>query len=140
MGRRRGRGVETYVEVAAGLVASRCAVAARAHGLLRRAARVGSIGSRVAIGLPNVHLVAASTHSSGSGVGVRGGWSPAYRVGLYARISNRIQEVRNRFNQKLTRPSMNLRSWGHWLSQYPVPYPAPAALVGNLFLPPSASI
>ncbi|KAH8628406.1 exoglucanase [Alternaria alternata] len=35
---------------------------------------------------------------------------------------------------------MNFRSRGHWASQYPVPYLAPALLVEYFFNPPSASM
>lgn len=39
-----------------------------------------------------------------------------------------------------TSPLMNFKSLGHWASQYPVPYLAPALLVEYFFMPPSASM
>ena len=55
------------VEVTAGLVADGGAVAAgSASGLPDTGARVGSEGGSIAVGLPDVHFVAASAHSTGT--------------------------------------------------------------------------
>jgi len=53
-----------------------------AHGQTNRVANVRSKGSRDGVGFPEIHLIAASTVVSGTGVGVIGGWLPSIGVGL----------------------------------------------------------
>ena len=73
------------IEVASGLVAggrAGAASASRALSLLGATAGVGGVGSGIAVGLPDVHLVAASTVLACAGIWISGGWSPADVVGL----------------------------------------------------------
>jgi hypothetical protein len=77
-----------YVEVTAVLVANTAVavvtvttVGARAGGEPERLARVRSVGSRDGVGLPDIHLSAASTQLTRSSVLVLGVRDPAVGVG-----------------------------------------------------------
>lgn len=75
-------------------------------------AGVGSVGRRLAVGLPDVHLGAAGAHVANARVGVALRGVPALDVGL--RWLDGFGGVRG---GGLTRPAMNFMSRGHWLSQ-----------------------
>jgi len=58
------------------------ALGTRATGLALNGARVRSVGSGDGVCFPNIHLRAASTVGSGTGVRVTSRWGPSINVGL----------------------------------------------------------
>lgn len=83
-------------------------------------------GSRNRVGFPDIHLCAARPSVSSSSISVVTCWGPSYEI-----ISIILANWDWVWPSMFATPSMNLMSCGHWESQYPVPYLAPATLVGN---------
>jgi hypothetical protein len=93
---------DSHVEIATILVANGLVTAVTitagggvsARYKTRTRARVGSVGSRDGVGLPDVHLGAASTDLAGSRVGVSGGGVPSLEVGLAVDVLDVVGALR----------------------------------------------